>query len=76
MERITNAARKAGVTILGITLLIGGAVLLVLPGPGVLVIILGLVVLSWEYEWPKRHLHRARNAQKKAIEKVKQKKNT
>jgi uncharacterized protein (TIGR02611 family) len=73
MERISNVARKAAITALGITLLIIGAILLVLPGPGLVVIILGLVVLSWEYEWAKHHLHRARKAHKEAMAKIRQK---
>ena len=77
MERLTSAARKTGVTIIGFTLLIGGALLLVLPGPGIVVIILGLVVLSWEYEWAKHHLHRARKIHKRAMSKLSQRnKNT
>lgn len=49
-----------------------GVALLVLPGPGLIVIILGLVILSWEYEWAKHHLRRARQAHKKAVEKIRQ----
>jgi hypothetical protein len=73
MEKITRAARKTGVTILGFGLLIIGAILLVLPGPGIVVIILGLVVLSWEYEWAKHHLRRARHAHRRAMAKIRQK---
>ncbi len=76
MDRITRATRKILVTILGVTLLIGGVLLLVLPGPGLVVIILGLVVLSWEYEWAKHHLHRARKAHKKAMAKIRQKRDS
>jgi hypothetical protein len=76
MDRFKKIFRKTGVTILGVALLIAGAALLVLPGPGLVVIILGLVVLSWEYEWAKHHLHRARQAHKKALDKVRRKKNT
>jgi len=76
MDRIKGWGRKAGVTILGFALLIAGALMLILPGPGIVVVILGLVVLSWEYEWAKHHLHRARQAHKKAMSKIKQKKNT
>lgn len=76
MERLKKAFRKTGVTILGVALLIAGAALLVLPGPGLVVIILGLVVLSWEYEWARHHLHRARQAHKKAMAKVRRKRNT
>jgi hypothetical protein len=38
------------VAILGV-----GAVLLVAPGPGLIVIALGLLVLGTEYEWARRH---------------------
>jgi uncharacterized protein (TIGR02611 family) len=76
MERVTRGARKIGVTVLGLLILIAGAIMLVLPGPGIVVIILGLVVLSWEYEWARRHLHRARRAHKKAMTKIRSRKNT
>jgi uncharacterized protein (TIGR02611 family) len=74
MERLTNATRKVLITLIGVILLAAGAVMLVLPGPGLVVIILGLVVLSWEYEWAKHHLHRARAVHKKAMAKIRQKK--
>lgn len=76
MKILIKSARKIGVTVAGIILLAVGALLLVLPGPGILVIILGLIVLSWEYEWAKHHLHKARRAQNRAIDKIKQQKNT
>lgn len=75
MKKITYAAKKAGITLLGVALLVVGIILLVLPGPGILVIILGLIVLSWEYEWARRHLDKARRLQQKAADKAK-KKNT
>jgi hypothetical protein len=76
MARLRYLFRKTGITILGFALLVTGAVLLVLPGPGILVIILGLVVLSWEYEWAKHHLKRARLIHHKALEKARRRKNT
>ena len=76
MARFKYIFRKTGVTILGFALLAAGAALLVLPGPGIVVIILGLVVLSWEYEWAKHHLKRARHIHHKALEKARRRKNT
>src|SRR4029450_523462 len=38
------------------TLLAAGAAMLVLPGPGIAVILLGLVVLSAEFQWAQRVL--------------------
>jgi cation:H+ antiporter len=59
-------ARRAVVTLAGVVLLALGAVLLVAPGPGLIVVALGLLVLGTEYEWAKRHatstLRRARVA--------------
>ncbi len=47
-------ARKGGITVVGISMLAGGVVMLVLPGPGVAVILLGLAVLATEYDWAAR----------------------
>jgi uncharacterized protein (TIGR02611 family) len=49
-------ARKGGITVAGIGLLAGGAAMLVLPGPGLAVIVLGLAVLATEYDWAARLL--------------------
>jgi len=53
-------ARRGGITVAGLSLLAGGAVMLVLPGPGVAVILLGLAVLASEYAWAARLLARLR----------------
>lgn len=55
----------------GVTVLICGLILLVIPGPGLLVIVAGLVILSLEFEWAKRYLHKARTQLDKVKEKVK-----
>lgn len=57
---LARAVRRGGVFLVGTTLLIAGAALLVLPGPGIAVILLGLVVLSAEFQWAKRVLAWAR----------------
>ena len=49
-------ARKGGITVAGIAMLAGGVAMLVLPGPGLAVILLGLTVLSAEYAWAARLL--------------------
>lgn len=48
--------RKFAVSALGGLIIVVGAALLVLPGPGALVIVLGLAVLAKEYPWAKRRL--------------------
>ena len=47
-------ARRGGITVAGIGMLAGGVVMLVLPGPGLAVILLGLAVLATEYDWAAR----------------------
>jgi tellurite resistance protein TerC len=49
-------ARRAIVLIVGVTLLLGGLVMLVTPGPGWLLILAGLSVLALEFVWARRLL--------------------
>ena len=48
--------RKLLIFLLGVSLLVLGVILLPLPGPGFLVILGGLGVLSMEFEWARRWL--------------------
>jgi hypothetical protein len=54
-------ARRIAITVAGSALVALGAVLLVAPGPGFLVIALGLLVLGVEYEWARRRFEQARD---------------
>ncbi|MGZ5351808.1 MAG: PGPGW domain-containing protein [Actinomycetota bacterium] len=54
---IGRNGRRIAVSMLGFTLVAAGLVLLVLPGPGVLLIIAGLAVLGTEYVWAQRALN-------------------
>jgi uncharacterized protein (TIGR02611 family) len=56
MQALARAARRGGVFVVGMALLAAGAAMLVLPGPGIAVILLGLVVLSAEFQWAQRVL--------------------
>lgn len=49
-------ARKTWVTIVGWVLVTVGVAALILPGPGLLLLLAGLVVLSQEYEWAERRV--------------------
>jgi len=60
--------RRFAVTIVGVTLLLLGAAMTVLPGPGILVIVAGLAVLATEYVWARRLLARTRQQAVKAQE--------
>ncbi len=53
--------RKLAVATLGAVLLIAGVAALVLPGPGLLLILIGLVVLSTEFEWAERRVDAVRD---------------
>ncbi len=48
--------RKTGVTVLGWVLVVLGLAALILPGPGLLLLLAGFVVLSQEYEWAERRV--------------------
>ena len=51
LQVLGRAVRRGGVFLVGSALLIAGAAMLVLPGPGIAVMLLGLVVLSAEFKW-------------------------
>ena len=55
-----RGARRIVVFVLGGTLLLVGVLLLVLPGPGLLVIFLGLTLLATEFVWARLWLRRLR----------------
>lgn len=52
---------KVAVAVTGAALVVGGILLLPLPGPGWLVIIAGLAVLATEFAWAKGILERVRS---------------
>jgi uncharacterized protein (TIGR02611 family) len=66
MKDLVRLLRRIAVTVAGIVILAVGLVLLVAPGPGLLVIALALAVFAIEYRWARRHLvavqERARSA--------------
>jgi len=51
-----NQARKFVVFVIGITVIFFGVLLIFLPGPAILVIPIGLLILSTEFVWAKRFL--------------------
>ncbi len=52
--------RRIALTVLGIVILGVGIAMLVLPGPGFLVVALGFFILSLEYEWARSRFERTR----------------
>ena len=51
---------RLSVAALGSTVVVAGAIMLVTPGPGLLVIIAGLAILAHEFAWAARALDRAK----------------
>ena len=51
-------ARRLVVVVVGFTVLLIGVAMLVLPGPAVVVIPIGLTILATEFVWAARLLHR------------------
>ena len=57
---IKRSGKRIAVTIAGFAVLIVGIAMLVLPGPGIVVIIAGLAILATEYVWAERLLRMAK----------------
>ncbi len=58
MSYLVKGIRKVVFGTLGMLVLAIGLILLVLPGPGLLVCVLGLFILSLEFDWAKVHKER------------------
>jgi tellurite resistance protein TerC len=53
-------ARKLIILLVGLTLLLCGGIMLVTPGPGLLLILAGLSVLAAEFVWARRFLRKVK----------------
>ena len=72
---IGRNGKRIVITIAGFTVLLAGVALLVLPGPGWLLIFAGLAILSTEYLWARRLLSKAKDKAEQAKDAVIQRKN-
>ena len=59
---IARSSKRIAVSIVGGVLVLGGIAMLVLPGPGILVVALGFAVLGTEYAWAAAALERTKGA--------------
>jgi uncharacterized protein (TIGR02611 family) len=59
--RTVEQVRRTLLVIAGFTLLLAGGVMLVTPGPGMLVIFLGLGLLAAEFVWARRLVERIKH---------------
>lgn len=63
---ILRNSKAIAVSIAGAALVLAGLVMLVLPGPGLVVIIAGLAVLATQYAWAERALEHAKQRARQA----------
>lgn len=59
---IFRSAKRIAVTVVGGVLVVAGIAMLVLPGPGILVVVAGFAVLGIEYAWAAAALERTKRA--------------
>jgi len=70
LSLILRSAKTIAVLVVGLALVGAGVVMLVLPGPGILVIIAGLAVLATEFVWAEMVLDKAKAQATKAKDKA------
>lgn len=67
---VLSTMRRLLVLVVGAGVLGAGLVMLVLPGPGVIVIVAGLAILATEFAWAERTLDRTRSHAARATAKL------
>jgi tellurite resistance protein TerC len=74
VERATRLtlrqARRLVILVVGLTVVALGLVMLIGPGPGIIVIPIGLAILATEFVWARRLLRRYRNGVKGTVRRV------
>jgi tellurite resistance protein TerC len=68
--RTVEQVRRVFLIIAGFTLLAAGVIMLVTPGPGILVIFLGLGLLAAEFVWARRLMDRMRRRSGRVLDAV------
>ena len=77
---IGRNSKRMAVTVVGVAVVVAGLVLLVFPGPGILVVVLGFAILGTEFAWAAAALEKTKEAAdaagrqtKKGAQKIKRK---
>ena len=70
LEDVPASVRRVIVSVIGGTILLIGIAMIVLPGPAVVVIPLGLAILATEFIWARRWLRKARKMFKQAKDSI------
>lgn len=63
---IGRSSKRIAVTVIGFAVVAGGLAMLVLPGPGILVVALGFAILGTEYAWAAAALEKTKQGAGKA----------
>ena len=61
-------ARRVLITIAGVIVILAGIAMLVLPGPGLLTIVLGLMILGSEFEFARRWVERIKFRMRQGVD--------
>jgi tellurite resistance protein TerC len=70
VQTMLRYAKRVVTVIIGMTVLLFGIALLVLPGPAFVVIPIGLAILATEFAWARRTLRIVRESAEKGAEKL------
>jgi hypothetical protein len=68
VRTIGRSGKRIAVTVIGFAALIAGGIMMVTPGPGVLVIVAGLAILATEWAWAERLLDKAKESGKVVLD--------
>jgi len=58
---IARSSKRIAVSVVGGVFVVGGIAMLVLPGPGILVVAVGFAILGTEYAWAAAALERTKD---------------
>ena len=62
VDKTYKVARRIAIAVVGVTVLAVGIALIVLPGPAIVVIPIGLAILSVEFAWARMWLKKVRRS--------------
>jgi hypothetical protein len=68
VRTIGRSGKRIAVTVIGFAALIAGGIMMVTPGPGILIIVAGLAILATEWAWAERLLDRAKQSGKVVLD--------
>jgi uncharacterized protein (TIGR02611 family) len=69
---VLRSTKRIVITLVGFVLVLAGLVMMITPGPGLLVIVAGFAVLATEYAWARHWLERSRAQAHRTRQKVRE----